>query len=175
MRTLKRRPASGFVQYPKDFVKRIVDGSARFRTKCDMLVGPCACGVVHQEGDAWVKEALSDYAAEFEQLTLAPDDTGVIHMPRYWSPPRGHSDCTVLLGLCPCGKHHTGNEPWIRGLVSRHAAKLVGCIDIPDSVEDSIDDPEPVLDGSGGASSGCDCPACRRRRARSLELGRSEI
>ena len=84
MAVLVRRPKSGFVLYPKDVDKRTVDGSARFRTKCDMLIGPCACGGVHQENDGWVLDILNDYEHTVETLVLYPNREGTVRMPRYW-------------------------------------------------------------------------------------------
>jgi hypothetical protein len=127
MKTLKRRASSGFVSYPKDFEKRVVDGTARFRTRCDMLVGPCSCGGVHQESDGWVEEVLEQYDATIEQLTLAPEDDGRVLIPRYWQKPRDHAHCNVLVGHCACSRTHRASETWVRTFVSQHCAKLVGC------------------------------------------------
>jgi len=128
MKTISRRVASGFVKYPKDFNKRIIDGTARFRTKCDMLVGPCACGGVHQEQDDWVRRLLSEHDANIEQLTLAPEEDGTIPIPRYWSLPRQHLNCTVLSGLCGCGQTHTANERWVVTLLEQHGTKLLDAL-----------------------------------------------
>jgi hypothetical protein len=127
MKTLKRRQHSGFVKYPNDFEKRIVDGTARFRTRCDMLVGPCACGGVHQEHDSWVRGLLEEYAVDIEPFELKPDENGFVKIPRYWIKPNSHLDCTMLIGPCRCGRVHSMGEDWVILLVQAHKAKLEGC------------------------------------------------
>ena len=129
MKTLKRRASSGFVKYPSDFSKRTVDGCARFRTRCDMLVGPCSCGNVHQETDDWVQELLERNDAEIDHLEIRSKD-GVVYMPRYWDKPEGHATCNVLSGPCACGGVHTANERWVYDLIQQHGAKLVDCTEI---------------------------------------------
>jgi hypothetical protein len=162
---LQRRKASGFVKYPKDFAKRIVDGTARFRTRCDVLVGPCACGGVHQESDEWVQDLLDNHDAKFELLVLAPDDSGLIHLPRYWIKPRRHENCTVLSGKCACGAEHKANESWVRALLSSHEATIVGC---PEADLDLIPDQEISVqdDQLEGVSPGCPCEHCEAVRCR---------
>jgi hypothetical protein len=174
MNILKRRSASGFVKYPKDFEKRTVDGCARFRTKCDMIVGPCACGRVHQECEHWVQEMLLEHNAEFEPLLLAMDDEDRVMIPRYWIRPFDHQHCTALVGQCACGRVHTADESWVRLLVTRHCAKIAG----EDIEPINVPDAEITLDNSGGASMGCPCPRCMERRRSALlgsELRRDAI
>ncbi|MFA5344715.1 MAG: hypothetical protein WC315_00335 [Candidatus Omnitrophota bacterium] len=178
MKILKRRLSSGFVKYPKDFDRRIIDGTARFRTKCDMLVGPCACGGVHQEHDDWVQQLLGDNDAVIEPLMLAPEESGIILIPRYWLRPRGHERCTVLSGRCACGRNHTANERWVVDLLASHGAKLIGCkeVDLPPvgDVANEINE----YDDAGGATIGCPCENCQHRRQNARfgrRLNRSQI
>lgn len=177
---LKRRSKSGFVNYPKSFDKRIIDGTARFRTKCDMLVGPCACGGVHQENDGFVRELLADHAVTIEPMTLTVGDNGCVTMPRYWYKPRGHERCIVLSGLCACGKRHAANEQWVVDLLAAHNATIVGC---PETELPAIPDPpNPEIINSNHdddiPEGGCDCESCRaerehqRRRRRERETPR---
>jgi len=123
---LKRRPDSGFVPYPKHFEKRMVDGTARYRTRCDMLVGPCACGGVHQETDGFVQEALSYYGATIETINLQIKN-GKVYIPRYWLKVTGHENCDVLSGACKCGDIHTANEWWVVELLKAHGATILDC------------------------------------------------
>ncbi len=170
MRILKRRPQSGFVKYPKDFEKRIIDGTARFRTRCDMLVGPCSCGGVHQEDDGFVRELLDDNDAVIELIELTVSKDGKVYIPRYWIKPRGHESCNVISGSCNCGKVHTANEQWAVELVVKHKAQVVGC---PESeqpmilnvrVDMGVEYVEPPLpDGE------CNCPACQSIRRRNRD------
>lgn len=125
MKTLKRRPDSGFVKYPKDFDKRIIEGTARYRTKCDMLVGPCACGGVHQENECWVSDMLADYDCEIEPLTLMAKN-GRVRIPRYWNKSVSHSRCDTLVGRCACGRTHNGTEDWIMQMLSDHNTVIEG-------------------------------------------------
>lgn len=129
MTVLKRRPDSGFVNFPKEFDKRILDGSARFRTKCDMLIGPCSCGSVHRERDEFTRSVLSHYRMTIEPLVLTVVD-GTLPIPRYWDTGR-HDDCDVLVGDCSCGQKHTGHETWVLELLAAHCAEIVGRIDPP--------------------------------------------
>ncbi len=129
MKTLKRRASSGFVKFPTEFSKRTVDGCARFRTRCDMLVGPCACGHVHQESDDWVQDLLERNGVEIDSLELSPTD-GIVYMPRYWNKSNGHRECTVLSGRCACGKIHTANERWVVNLLSEHNARIINCAEV---------------------------------------------
>jgi len=168
---LKRRPGSGFVNYPKDFEKRIVDGTARHRTKCDMLVGPCACGGVHQEDDAWVQQALQFNHAELEPLILRPDEDGTVQYPRYWTRSTDHKYCNVLSGKCKCGQRHTANEQWILDLLKQHNVILQDC---PELLSPPIGILHSILDSSGGAITGCDCESCHSRR-RNERLNRRDI
>jgi hypothetical protein len=176
MNTLKRRANSGFVQYPKTFEKRIIDGTARYRTKCDMLVGPCSCGGVHQEHDDWVRRLLTVNDSEIEQLTLAPEDDGTVHIPRYWLRPRGHERCTVFSGSCACGRTHTANENWIQVLLANHGAKIVGC---PEADGPIIEDVITHLENDApGGIPGCTCEDCeheRRRNNYGRRLNRNQI
>jgi hypothetical protein len=164
MKILKRRRSSGFVKYPKDFDKRIIDGTARFRTKCDMLVGPCACGGVHQEHDDWVKGMLTDNDAAIEALLLAPEENGTVLIPRYWLKPRGHERCTVLSGRCACGRRHTANERWVIDMLLQHGAKIAGCTELDHPPIG--DEPNEIneYDDAGGATVGCPCETCQHRR-----------
>lgn len=160
---LHRRPQSGFVKYPKDFEKRMVDGTARFRTKCDMLVGPCACGFVHQESDSHVQVRLDDYDAEIEPINLTVAEDGKVYIPRYWFRPRGHEQCTVLSGECACGVTHTANEEWVQRLLRDHIAKILGCPEVDEPIISSrprrIDIQEEPLPPYTGS---CQCNECRR-------------
>ncbi|GMU26199.1 MAG: hypothetical protein AMXMBFR16_11040 [Candidatus Uhrbacteria bacterium] len=163
-KTLNRRPATGFVNYPKDWSKRVVEGTARFRTKCDMLIGPCSCGHVHQEHDGWVREYLENYGCDIQTLGIAPEDDGTYRIPRYWQRPRGHEDCNVLVGPCRCGRTHNAREVWVRQSLSDHYSTLVGCTDLTLPVSGNV---EHETDDEGG----CTCDDCRR--ARRLTLSRS--
>jgi hypothetical protein len=124
-RILHRRPNSGFVKYPNDFGKRIIDGTARFRTRCDMLVGPCACGLTHQENDDFVKDLLCDYDAIIETINLVAVD-GRVLIPRYWHKPGLHRYCDTLVGSCACGSTHKATEAWVIELLATHGAKILG-------------------------------------------------
>lgn len=169
---LKRRQSSGFVKYPKAFPKRVIDGSARYRTKCDMLVGPCSCGGVHQENDGWVLRLLRSHDATIDQLALAPEDDGRILMPKYWKKPSMRLECDTLIGRCACGRTHTVEEEWVHKLLAAHCAHLVG-VEIPtrfkniepESMErESLSDFLARCEEVNGASGGCDCDSCRQRR-----------
>ncbi len=175
MAVLTRRPKSGFVLYPKDAEKRVIDGTARFRTKCDVLVGPCACGGVHQETDEWVLDTLSDCGHSLETMVLRPADDGTVRMPRYWLKPSGHTDCDVIHGRCRCGHTHRANEAWVAHLLSNHCAVIEGCpaasepvIGEHPTVEDNPLSPERAIDG-------CDCDACRSQRRRMPRRSRSNL
>lgn len=174
MKILKRRRSSGFVKYPKDFEKHIIDGTARFRTKCDMLIGPCACGSVHQENDEWVTQMLTDNNAVIEALTLAPEENGIVLIPRYWVRPHGHEQCTALSGVCACGSRHVANERWIVEILQQHITRIVGCAatDLP-PIGDVLNgtNEHNVLGGLGGAINGCPCEECHNRR-HSARFGR---
>jgi hypothetical protein len=174
---LKRRQSSGFVKYPKAFPKRIVDGTARYRTKCDMLVGPCSCGANHQEHDGWVRRLLQQHEAVIDQLALAPEDDGRTLIPKYWTRPRGHESCDTLLGGCACGKRHTVEEEWVHLAVAAHCSHLVG-VEIPERFKmiEAPDNPRMTLEeflereeGVNGANEGCDCDSCRDRRVQYYE------
>jgi hypothetical protein len=124
MKTLTRNHA-GFVHYPSDFPIRVLDGTARFRTKCDMLVGPCSCGDVHQEWDIHTIHALRTQEAVLETLTLVPVD-GVVKIPRFWlHVDSRHYHCDVFSGECRCGKTHTANEHWVKETLQDHNAKII--------------------------------------------------
>ena len=158
---LHRRPCSGFVKYPSDFEKRIVDGDARFRTRCDMLVGPCACGRTHQEGDGFVRELLERYNAKIEEKPLTLAEDGKVYMPRYWRAPRGHEGCNVLSGQCNCGLVHTANQQWVVELLEKHCTKIIGC---PESELPIIDDPvipDTDIDTDIDIDEPCGCPLCQ--------------
>jgi len=125
MRTLKRRKDSGFVHYPKDFERRIIEGTARYRTKCDMLIGPCSCGGVHQEGDGWVQTMLADYDCTIEPLVLTPKNDRV-RIPRYWLKSMENANCNMLIGPCSCGECHTFKEQWVKDMLSMHGTIIQG-------------------------------------------------
>ena len=155
MTILNRRPKSGFVLYPKQVEKRVVDGTARFRTRCDVLVGPCACGGVHQEDDPWVQHLLQHGNFSIEPLVLHPQN-GSVKIPRYWVKPRFHQSCTVLQGPCSCGATHIVGERWVQDLLMAHYAIIEG---------HAIIDTEPCVieDHVEGAFSDCNCDSCRNR------------
>jgi len=159
---LHRRSASGFVQYPKEFGNRLIDGTARFRTKCDMLVGPCSCGAVHQENDAFVQQMLEAYNASIEQINLIVSDDGKVYIPRYWAKSFRHELCNVLSGICNCGVTHTANENWVIKLLELHSAKILGCLetDLPSRRsrigKQILDEPIEPYHGD------CQCADCLR-------------
>ncbi len=155
---LKRRPKSGFVLYPKDAEKRTIDGTARFRTRCDVIVGPCACGGVHQESDNWVKNTLAENELELEPLVLQPID-GVVFIPRYWGRSLHREACTTLHGRCACGGQHAANERWVRDLLEAHNAVIADC---PEASLPTVGEPDRGADEEVRGTNGCDCPACRR-------------
>lgn len=128
--TLLRRPKSGFVVYPKYIPKRMVDGRARFMTKCDMLVGPCACGYTHNEHDGWVRETLQYQNLRFEPLILWGEKQQrgmVVEIPGYWKEHRNwrRSRCDVLVGQCTCGRIHSIQENWVKEQLNRHGAVIL--------------------------------------------------
>jgi hypothetical protein len=171
-KVLKRR-ISGFVKYPSDFEKRTIDGLTRYRTKCDMLVGPCACGWVHQENEEWVQELLAKYNATIEPFILLPDN-GSILIPRYWSKPENHCECTHLRGECACGHEHKANEHWVVKLLQKHNTTIIceeAALPIVNE-EHEYDTNTPILDDSGGAIVGCNCSECQRTRFNAKRSGR---
>lgn len=141
---LKRRPNSGFVAYPLHFEKRMVDGTARYRTRCDMLVGPCACGHVHQEDDEFVHDLLQYYGVTIETLNLTVKD-GKVYIPRYWIKAVNHENCDVLSGPCKCGNTHKANEWWVVELLAAHGAKILNCSETELPVVDKPTDQEKAL------------------------------
>jgi hypothetical protein len=161
---LKRRHGSGFINYPKEFEKRIIDGTARHRTKCDMLVGPCACGRVHQENDTWVQKALQAYHVELEPLILRPDENGTVQYPRYWAHSPEHKYCTVLSGRCKCGQWHTANEQWVLDLLQQHNVILQDCSELLSPPIRKVSFDYSILNDKNGAIIGCDCEGCSHRR-----------
>jgi hypothetical protein len=169
---LKRRPSSGFVKYPKAFPKRIVDGSARFRTKCDVLVGPCACGGIHQENDGWVVRLLRHHDATIDQLALAPEEDGRILLPKYWTRNGTAANCDTLIGKCACGRTHTAEEEWVHRQVAQHCAHLVGVeipsqfknLELKENKRESLQDFLLRCEEVNGALGGCDCESCRELR-----------
>lgn len=170
-KTLKRR-ASGFVLYPKEAEKRTIDGTARFRTRCDVIVGPCACGGVHQECDPWVQNTLAENDLEIEPLVLRPDDLGMIFIPRYWVRALARQECCTLHGRCSCGVKHTANERWVRDMLAEHNATIIDC---PEASLPTVGDSDQVESGPRGLN-GCDCLACRRsHRDNNETLRRGEI
>lgn len=141
---LQRRPKSGFVNYPPFFQKRMVDGRARFMTKCDMLIGPCACGYSHVEWEGWVVDMLQMYNCQVEILLLWGTELGdrgmVVEIPGYWKQGRNweHSRCDVLVGQCTCGRTHATSERWVKNLLDKHRAVI---LNMPE-VEASAPEPE---------------------------------
>jgi len=157
MAVLNRRPKSGFVLYPKQAEKRIIDGTARFRTRCDVLVGPCACGAVHQEDDPWVQSLLRDNNYSIEPFVLHSIN-GSVKIPRYWVKPQHHQRCNILHGPCSCGSRHTVNERWVQDLLMAHHAIVenIHC-------ESDIIDTDPHFMEDEGIN--CNCDSCRRRHS----------
>jgi len=166
--TLKRR-CSGFVKYPKDFEKRIATGTARFRTRCDMLVGPCACGCVHQEDDQWVQDTLCQYDAEIETWVLQSNCYGEVKLPRYWLRPSNHNLCTVLIGRCACGKIHIGSEKWVLTLLKKHNA-VIEHLETNTADTNDADDlwvmSDRIAVSIPGVLEGCNCGSCEELRDR---------
>jgi len=141
--TLLRRPKSGFVVYPKYIPKRMVDGRARFMTKCDMMVGPCACGYTHQEHEGWVRETLQYQNLRFDPLILWGEKQQrgmVVEIPGYWKQGWNwnRTRCDVLVGKCACGRTHSIQESWVRSLLQMHVAVI---LNLPQS-EDADVEPE---------------------------------
>lgn len=169
MTILQRRSKSGFIPYPKAAEKRVIDGSARFRTKCDMLVGPCACGGVHQENDRWVYALLDDYDLNLETLNLQPDKNGMIFIPRYWIKTPCREDCSSLHGTCSCGKYHYANERWVRDMLEAHNTYISGC---PEASLPTIGEPDSQEEMASGE---CGCGICCRHRRQENTLRRGEI
>lgn len=122
---LMRRPGSGFVRYPKQCSQRLGGCESTFRTHCDMLVGPCACGEMHRESDGWVRQLLRHYNLKIETLILVPRK-GAVRIPKYWGKNDYHRTCTALVGPCACGKTHTIDEAWVIELLDLHCAKIAG-------------------------------------------------
>lgn len=145
--TLLRRPKSGFVVYPKYIPKRMVDGRARFMTKCDMLVGPCACGYTHNEHDGWVRETLQYQNLRFEPLILWGEKQQrgmVVEIPAYWKECRNwrRSRCDVLVGQCTCGRIHSIQENWVSEQLNRHGAVILN-LPQPEGADVSESSPRP--------------------------------
>jgi len=125
MKKLTRNHA-GFVLYPPDLPPRTLDGSARFRTKCDMLVGPCSCGDIHQEWDIQTKRLLRINNTKIEVMTLIVSEDNKVHIPRYWLHINSdHYICDVLSGACECGQTHTANELWVKETLDDHCAEII--------------------------------------------------
>ncbi len=63
IKTLKRFGHKGqFVKWPSDWQGRMAHtGKRRFDTYCDLIVGMCACGNRHREGEEWLNEMLMQY------------------------------------------------------------------------------------------------------------------
>lgn len=141
---LARRPKSGFINYPPFFQKRMIDGRARFMTKCDMLIGPCACGFTHYEWEGWVLDTLQMYNCQVEMLILWGSKLGdrgmVVEVPGYWKQGRNweRPRCDVLVGQCTCGRTHATSERWVKNLLNKHRAVI---LNMPE-VEASEPDPE---------------------------------
>lgn len=71
MATLLHRTGSKgqFVLYPADFSPQWRDPvNRRYQTKCDMLVGPCACGRRHCADDEDVMDNLECRDCKIETL-----------------------------------------------------------------------------------------------------------
>lgn len=68
IRILKRFGHKGqFVRYPNNWDRRITHtGKRRFDTSCDLLLGMCACGDRHTEGEGWIDAILSINHARIE-------------------------------------------------------------------------------------------------------------
>jgi hypothetical protein len=130
---LTRRPKSGFVNYPPFFQKRMVEGRARFMTKCDMLIGPCSCGYTHDEAEGWVREFLDMYNCRVETLILWGAELGsrgmVVEIPGYWKQAAsyrdGRSTCDVLVGKCVCGETHGPHNGWVLRLLRMHQSVIL--------------------------------------------------
>ena len=118
---LKRRKCSGFVQWPPQCGRRILNGNATFQTPCDMLVGPCSCGHTHRETSSYVLEVLEDYGMELEIMELYPKGGGV-RIPKYWEAIHNQYNkrCSHLVGKCMCGETHTGKEQRIKRILKQH-------------------------------------------------------
>jgi hypothetical protein len=145
--TLLRRPKSGFVVYPNYIPKRMVDGRARFMTKCDMLVGPCACGYTHNEHDGWVRETLEYQNLRFEPLILWGEKQQrgmVVEIPTYWKEHRNwrRGRCDVLVGRCACGRIHSIQETWVTDQLARHGAVILN-LPQPEGADVSESPPSP--------------------------------
>ena len=159
---LHRRPKSGFVNYPPFFQKRMVDGRARFMTKCDMLIGPCACGYTHTEWEGWVVDMLDMYNAQVEVLILWGEELGdrgmVVEIPGYWKQGRNweRPRCDVLVGQCVCGRTHATSERWVATLLTKHRAVI---LNMPE-VEATASAPEPPRSRRSSR------PGSSRRRSR---------
>jgi hypothetical protein len=178
---LKRRAKSGFVNYPKNAERRTIDGTARFRTRCDMLVGPCACGSVHQENEPWVRTLLEDYEYSIDTLAIYPNSEGKVCMPRYWANTPSRPECDTLHGPCNCGEVHRANERWVQDMLNTHNAVILNCpaaLDPVIGVEDS-ETRGTNSEDMAGTMPGCDCEACRRARrqveGRGSRLNRRDI
>jgi hypothetical protein len=91
-----------------------------------MLVGPCACGGVHQETDGFVQDLLHYHGATIETINLQVKD-GKVYIPRYWLKVTHHENCDVLSGVCKCGETHTANEWWVVELLTAHGATILDC------------------------------------------------
>jgi len=168
MKTLKRRPKSGFVLYPKEIEDRIIEGTARFRTRCDMIVGPCACGNVHQEHDNWVQEFLEYHNFSIEPLIIYPEEDGTVKIPRYWLKPIHRHSCTVLKGHCACGRTHTLNVAGIRKLLEQHNTVIFGY------EPSSAPPPEDKSQDAAVSRPFCNCPVCQEVNERLSSRQHSE-
>ncbi len=124
MQVLKRRKYSGFVEWPRGIAPRMLSGTATFQTKCDLLVGPCSCGIIHREIDSDTKEILNDYQLEIEPLVLGVKN-GEVRIPKYWGPIHctGSRRCTHLIGKCSCGDIHKVNTSLME-ILKRYRAKI---------------------------------------------------
>ena len=128
---LQRRPKSGFVNYPLFFQKRMVDGRARFMTKCDMLIGPCACGYTHFETEDWVQDFLQMYHCKVESMILWGEELAsrgmVVEIPGYWKQIRNweYTSCDVLVGKCVCSRTHRAGTSRVQKLLKRHQAVIL--------------------------------------------------
>ncbi len=122
---LKRRKPSGFVLWPKSWSPRILNGRARFQTKCDMLIGPCSCGFIHRENDCDTQEVLERLDCEIELQVLRHQD-GDVKIPKYWNMVvyPGRQRCTHLVGECMCGENHKVTDSDIVRLLREHRTSI---------------------------------------------------
>jgi hypothetical protein len=136
-----------------------------------MLVGPCACGNVHQENETWVRNLLEDYEYTIDTLYLYPNSSGMVRMPRYWSALPTRPNCDTLHGVCACGKVHRANERWVQDLLNVRNAVIQNCDAALEPVVGEADDALRMTNSEdvSGALVDCDCEECSRAR-RNVEV-----